>query len=254
MQNWTELLKEAVTRPGIIGDGYRAFHNYSLGNQMAATAQLLTRGLPISPIASYRAWQEKGRNVKKGEKAIALCMPVTCKGSRKAESGEPEEFTFSRFVWRNNWFSLDQTDGAEFSAPVVVPGWDRGRALAALEIAEQPFAALDGNIQGYAVRRQIAVNPLAQYPHKTTFHELAHIVLGHTSSGEMSDSGTLPRDIKELEAESVAYILCSLFDLPGLDESRGYIQSWFTGQQVPERAAQRIFSAADKIFKAGSPE
>jgi hypothetical protein len=39
----------------------------------------------------------------------------------------------------------------------------------------------DGNCQGYARQRTIAVSPLAELPEKTRFHELAHVVLGHTS-------------------------------------------------------------------------
>ena len=40
---------------------------------------------------------------------------------------------------------------------------------------------MNGNCQGYAKGRQIAINPVAQMPAKTTFHELAHIELGHTT-------------------------------------------------------------------------
>ena len=41
---------------------------------------------------------------------------------------------------------------------------------------------------------------------------------------------------------------------PGADLSRGYIQSWFRGREVPERSAQRILHAADQIVKAGTEE
>lgn len=68
------------------------------------------------------------------------------------------------------------------------------------------------------------------------------------------DNKKTPRDIKEVEAESVAYILCSILDLPGLTESRGYIQHWLNYQQIPEKSAQKIFSAADKILKAGQQQ
>jgi hypothetical protein len=54
---------------------------------------------------------------------------------------------------------------------------------------------LTGNCQGYAKGRQIAINPLVQMPAKTTFHELAHIELGHTSEA-VHDSETLPRNLK----------------------------------------------------------
>ena len=31
--DWTALLESVLTEPGRLGDYYRAFHNYSLGNQ-----------------------------------------------------------------------------------------------------------------------------------------------------------------------------------------------------------------------------
>jgi Zn-dependent peptidase ImmA (M78 family) len=43
---------------------------------------------------------------------------------------------------------------------------------------------MNGNAQGYASpAKQIAINPVAALPHKTMFHELAHMVLGHTVEG-----------------------------------------------------------------------
>jgi hypothetical protein len=68
----------------------------------------------------------------------------------------------------------------------------------------------------------------------------------------MSDDDRTPKDIREVEAESVAYILCSVLDLPGLTESRGYIQNCLDGSEISDKSAQRIFSAADKILKAGA--
>lgn len=252
MHNFSELLQSAVTEPGIISKAYSAFHNYSLGNQLAAVFQCAARQIPLGPIATFPGWKDKGRSVRKGEKAIALCMPVTLKGKRETAEGTTEEFAFNRFVWRNNWFVLSQTDGADYAAEVRTPAWDADRALAALEIKAVPFTAPNGNMQGYACGREIAVSPVAALPHKTRFHELAHVVLGHTKEATMSDSDRTPRDVREVEAESVAYILCTLLGLPGLLESRGYIQSWLDGQAISEKSAMRIFGAADKILKAGA--
>jgi hypothetical protein len=249
--NFSDLLVSAVDQPGVISKAYSAFHSYSLGNVMAAAFQCAARGIDLAPIASYKAWQENGRQVKKGEKAIALCMPIPCKGERENAQGEVDEFTFSRFIWRNNWFVLSQTEGDDYQNEIVIPAWSKEAALKALEITEGTFNHYDGNCQGYASGTSIAVNPVAQYPHKTRFHELAHVVLGHTKESDMQDNEKTPRDIKEVEAESVAYILCSLLDLPGLVESRGYIQSWLQGGSISEKSAQKIFSAADKILKAG---
>lgn len=250
-QQWGDLLNKAISEPGIISEAYSAFHSYSLGNQIAAAFQLSLKGLPLAPIASFKAWKDKGRSVRKGEKAIALCMPVTFKVEDK-ETGE--ESTFARFIWRNNWFSLDQTEGEEFKHEVVSPEWDKQAALLKLDISEGRFEMANGNVQGYASSRTIAVNPLAVLPHKTRFHEIAHIVLGHTAESVMSDSEMTPRDVREVEAEGVSYILCSLLGLPGIAESRGYIQSWLGCQPLTEKTAQRIFSTADKILKAGKTE
>ena len=75
---YTAILQEALTRPGIVNAAYRAFHGYSLGNQILAAMQLTAKGLPLSPIASFNGWREKGRFVKNGQKAISLFMPVSC--------------------------------------------------------------------------------------------------------------------------------------------------------------------------------
>jgi len=250
---FSALLVDAVSKPGVISAAYSAFHNYSIGNQLHAFWQCELREIPLGPIATFMSWKEKGRHVKKGEKAITLCMPVTCKSERKNEqTGETEEYAFNRFVFRPNWFVLSQTEGADYAAEVKSPTWDAAAALAALAIEQVEFSHTDGNCQGYAVEKRIAINPVAEYPHKTRFHELAHIVLGHTAEHAMTDSERTPRDIREVEAESVAYILTSLLELPGQEESRGYIQHWLAGQEIPERSAQKIFNAADKILKAGA--
>jgi len=249
--NFSDLLTNAVEQPGILSSAYQAFHNYSLGNVMAAAFQCAARGLEFSPIASYKAWQEKGRQVKKGQKAIALCMPITMKGSKENAEGESEEFKFSRFVWRNNWFVLSQTEGDDFENEAITPEWHKETALRNLGITEGSFTHHSGNCQGFANGTSIAINPLAQYPHKTRFHEIAHVVLGHTTEETLTDGDVLDVSVLEVEAESVAFILCNVLNLPGIDESRGYIQHWLRGAEISEKSAQKIFSAADKILKAG---
>jgi len=249
---FAKLLKEAVEKPGLMLAAYRAFHTYSVGNQIAAMIQILMRGLKVGPIASYRRWQELGRQVQKGSKAIALCMPVTCKGrERENEAGEIEQYTFMRFVWRNNWFVLCQTEGAELEAPVEAPGFDKAKALEALGIREVEFEMLNGNCQGYAKGRTVAISPIAALPHKTLFHEVAHVMLGHTAESEVSDSESTPRSLAEAEAESVAMLCCEALGLEGADYCRGYIQNWLAGAEIPEKSAQKIFKATDLILKAG---
>ena len=59
--------------------------------------------------------------------------------------------------------------------------------------------------------------------------------------------------VRELEAECVALLCCEALGLPGAEESRGYIQTfWGQGNPVPEKSAQRIMKTADQILKAGA--
>jgi len=248
---WSEFLKEAVEQEGILSSCYSVFHDYSIGNQLLAYHQLKDRGLPLSPIASYKKWQTLGRQVKKGQKAITLLLPITVK--QKDENGEETGKVFRLFKEKANWFSLDQTEGENFVAPVI-EGWDAEKALKALDIEQIDFEHTNGNCQGYAVARKIAINPVAALPHKTRFHELAHVVLGHTTEGTLEDTPVTEKSIREVEAESVAYILCKILNLKGDVESRGYIQNWLQNGEISDKSAQKIFSAADKILKAGKGE
>jgi hypothetical protein len=257
--SFATLLEQAVTEPGIISRAYSAFHGYSIGNQILALVQCAARGIQPGPITTFMGWKDKGRYVRKGEKALTLCMPVTCKhrdtdpndDEPTTPAGAAKPATFTRFVYRPHWFVLSQTDGADYVSPSL-PSWDAARALAALDITEIPFEHLDGNCQGYARQRSIAVSPVAAMPHKTRFHELAHVVLAHTSENTLSDSDQTPRDVREVEAEAVALVCLEALGLPGAEYCRGYIQSWnHRGQPITERSAQRIFKAADQILRAG---
>src|SRR6058998_1873176 len=80
-----QLLEEAVTKPGTLMRAYSLFWNYSLGNQILALVQANQRNIPLGPIASFNRWKELGRHVKRGEKAIELCMPITMKRTVKQE-------------------------------------------------------------------------------------------------------------------------------------------------------------------------
>jgi len=250
--SFAELLGSAVTDPGTLSEAYRQFHAYSLGNQLLAWSQCLARGLQPGPMATYPRWRELGRQVQKGEKAITLCQPVTVKRRPAEGEGDQDEAdVYTRFVYRNSWFVLAQTDGAEI-APTSIPAWDASRALAALDVAEVAFDTLDGNVLGFARDRMIAVSPINPLPHKTRFHELAHVLLGHTAEGEQADGERTPRSLRECEAEAVALLCCAALELPGVEQCRGYIQAWWGQNPIPERSAQRILKAADQILKAGS--
>src|SRR5437016_8145242 len=80
--DWEDLLVRAVNCPGVIAKAYSLFWNYSVGNQILALTECIMRRIEPGPINTFMGWKEIGRSVKKGEKAITLCMPVTIKRRR----------------------------------------------------------------------------------------------------------------------------------------------------------------------------
>jgi antirestriction protein ArdC len=224
--SFADLLRSAVTEPGVLSDAYRQFHKYSIGNQLLAWSQCLERGIQPGPMATFPRWKELGRYVRKGEKAITLCQPVTIKRTGETEDGQDDGEIFTRFVYRPHWFVLAQTEGAEIPA-APIPTWDTARALTTLDVTEIPFDETNGNVLGFARGRSIAINPVNPLPHKTRFHELAHVLLGHTAEGLQADGEITPRNLRECEAEAVALLCCAALELPGVDHCRGYIQAWW---------------------------
>jgi hypothetical protein len=243
---WSALLQRAVEEPGLICDAYTRFHGYSLGNRFGALIQCQLRGLEPGPLNSFNGWRKLGYAIKEGEKSLTLCMPLKgtlhrektdSKGSaspsktnaQNRRDGQPdvEEVQYIRaFVWKPSWFVLSQTvplsDNTE-PMPVVAPlTWDRDKALATLDIAPVPFDLMDGNALGFARKRTVAVSPLAPYPFKTLFHELGHVVLGHTTDNfhgdgntglELSDGPELSPALIEVEAERVVLLCLATLDL-----------------------------------------
>jgi antirestriction protein ArdC len=255
-ETWAQLLHSAIHTPGKLLAAYTAFHNYSFGNALLALTQCRRRNLEPGPLNTYRGWLELKRQVRKGEKGITLCMPMQYKKrvpKDNEQEEESEETTRSTFGFRAYWFVLAQTDGdAMETAPI--PGFDLDTALRTLNITRTEFDEMNGNIQGFAIGREIAISPIAGIPHKTTFHEIAHCVLGHTTREKLVDSEATPINLREVEAEAVALICCETLSLDGAEYARGYIQHWLQGEkEIPNHNAARVFTAASTILKAGNP-
>jgi len=140
--NFSTLLQQAVNEPGTIMKAYSAFHNYSIGNQLLALVQCQLRGIEPGPITTFPKWQDLKRHVKRGEKALTLCMPVTVKRKETNDTGEDQDASFTTFVYKARWFVLAQTDGEAMDLPLM-PAWDADRCLSALEIERIAFTATD---------------------------------------------------------------------------------------------------------------
>jgi len=270
--NYSELLKDAITKEGKLLEAYRAFHNFSLLNRIYACFQLAALGKDITPIKTFNQWKEANRHVKRGEKALELCMPINKTWYRYCDdkkfipfstskeqiekllvSGKVEKFQYKDFLFKKYWFSLSQTDGQEFEPENININWNKQKALTELSINEIPFSIINGNCQGYVTEKnEIAINPLAQLPVKTLFHEIAHILLGHTNKEVLTDNQDLTINLMEVEAEATSLLCLESLGLKGSEYCRGYIQNWYNGHEIPEKSAQRIISAAEKILKAGN--
>ena len=105
---FAEMLQAAITEPGRIHEGYSRFWNYSIGNQLLAMFQCAARGIAPGPLATFPKWKELGRHVRRGERAIVLCQPVTMRRTieRTDEAGNAtaEDVAFTRFTYKPRWF------------------------------------------------------------------------------------------------------------------------------------------------------
>lgn len=252
---WHELLDRALTAPGNLHGAYNRFYDYSFGNCLL----LYIQGAE-GPVATYKRWQDMGRQVVKGAKAMEILRPITIKKTgadgqvELGEDGKPKVFTKFKLV--RAVFDYKDTTGEELP-PIEVPEWSLDKALEKLEIERVPFhnylSLLDGNTAGYSYERKIALNPAAPYPFKTQLHEISHIINGHTSE-ENQGQYTAHRGLWEFEAEGSAHLVGHELGVESEEEadvSRAYIQHWLGGERPPESSIRKVFTTADAILKAG---
>ncbi|OMC37692.1 hypothetical protein A5742_08645 [Mycolicibacterium fortuitum] len=242
--DWPALLTQALTLPGQMGTTYCRFYQYSLQNQILLWSQGVSE-----PCAPFSVWQRLGRiPVKGGGRYVLHPAPFR---KRDDETGE-EKVVVCRFRLKRSTFPYSNTVGEDVVWPEL-PEWDWRRALAALDIEQVPFEMINGNTQGYSYERKVAISPASVFPLKTGFHELAHVMLGHTTAAARGEGEPLCRGVREFQAESVAYLLAHETGLKewAPEESRAYIQDWLGDEEVTDRHIRAVFTAADKILAAG---
>lgn len=247
-----ELLESGVTAT-LNSDEFRkalafrsTFHNYSLTNICLILLQLPTASL----IAGFNAWKTKGRQVKKGEKSLKILAPIKRKISKK---GEDEKFLISGFR-DASVFDISQTEGEEI--PTCAPKLLEGDTvqIRALVFDSEAYAVA----QGFSVRYEDTGNARGWYRPstneiaikedmpplqtlKTLIHEIAHGKMHQHTAAET------PRHIKELEAESCAFVACHQLGLDTGDYSFKYLASWGSESPIKE-----ILTAAEKAAKVAT--
>jgi antirestriction protein ArdC len=208
------------------------FHQYSLRNCMLIGSQFPT----ASRVAGYQTWKGMGRQVRKGEKGITILAPCVVK--KEDEQGEKH----SQLVGFRctHVFDVSQTDGDDL--PEVTSSllegndkydlWD----LLAKQVAAAGFQLLRGECDGANGRttwteRTVTVRADVSQAQavKTLAHELAHVML---HEGSLACRGS-----KEIEAESVAYLVCQTAGLTTDEYSFPYIAGWSKGDPKQVQAS-----------------
>ena len=234
------------------------FHNYSFNNTMLIAMQRPDATL----VTSYKNWQSMGRQVMKGEKGITIIAPTPYKKMKEKEvldenqrpimgtDGKPKteqvEVTVPHFK-AVTVFDIAQTSGEPIQtlAPELLTAavQDFDSFMQAIQkISPVPirFDEIDGNANGYyhnADKEIVIKKGLSESQTlKTAIHETAHAKL---HDKEIMESLGVEKDrlTKEVEAESVAYCVCSSFGLDTSDYSFPYIAGWSSSREMKEMKA-----------------
>lgn len=234
------------------------FHNYSFNNTMLIAMQRPDATL----VTSYKNWQSMGRQVMKGEKGITIIAPAPYKKMKEKEvldenqrpimgtDGKPKtekvEVTVPHFK-AVTVFDIAQTSGEPIQTlepellTAAVQDFDSFmQAIQKISPVPIRFDEIDGNANGYyhnADKEIVIKKGLSESQTlKTAIHETAHAKL---HDREIMESLGVEKDrlTKEVEAESVAYCVCSSFGLDTSDYSFPYIAGWSSSREMKEMKA-----------------
>jgi hypothetical protein len=224
------------------------FHTYSSNNAMLIYLQRPD----ATRVAGYNSWKKFERHVKKGEHGISILAPSPYKYEQWVEKRDPktkepikdpggnvqkEKVTKDglRFV-KVTVFDVSQTEGKEL--PVICKEL-QGNSIQAQniikaikQISEIPIIEekITGGAKGYFSREKniIALNEGMSFDQaaKTLVHEYAH--------STVHKSPIFDRPTREVQAESIAYVVSNHFGLDTSAYTFEYLASWSSGRELPE--------------------
>jgi len=251
----------------------RSFHQYSFGNQLL----IMMQRPDATAVAGYRAWHAKGYQVRRGETAIRVLGPITRRVPLTDPSGRPlfDEHGTQRErreivgVKPVSVFDIAQTVGPpapEPPRPALLVGeappglW---QSLAEL-VAQEGFRLERGDCHGAfgltdfgsrIVRVRADVDDAQAV--KTLAHELGHVLL--TDPSDVAGSFDC-RGLREVEAESVAFVVTGAHGLDSSQYTFNYVTGWasranedLTAEQVVRATGQRVVTAVDHILTHTQP-
>ncbi len=239
------------------------FHHYSFGNIM-----LIARQKPqATNVAGIRTWNSLGRFVKRGEKGILILAPMV--GYRKPgqndvateidtdnaadeRRSEPQLVGF-RAVYV---FDITQTEGKELPALTDVQGdvsGDRDRLFKFVEAQgvelnySEQIGPAKGLSHGGKITLLLGMQPAEEF--STLVHEIGHEML------HRGDRRTLTtKQVRETEAEAVAFVVCQAVGLETGSASQDYIQVWHGDANLLRESLEAVQQTAAVILGGIAPE
>ena len=243
----------------------RSFHEYSMRNVLLIRGQFPG----ASQVAGFKQWQTKGRQVRKGEKAIKIFGYAVKRREDDSEDTsdsaatndeQPEPHVYFPLL---SVFDISQTDPIEGAPQPQVARQLTGEDHRGIYAKCSEFITrkgwtvtrkeIPGTANGYATiddTHQIVIDSALSPAQaaKTLIHETAHALL---HSKESREEYLEHRGLKEVEAESVAYVVAGALGLDTTDYSIGYVAGWAGGKPETIRAAaENVRKTANTIVKA----
>lgn len=251
----------------------RTIHDYSFNNKLLIMLAQHKRGWPFSPfVAGARKWSEKfNRNLKQGEftQPIWILAPVLI--DRRDESGQVvlgPDGTPQKVAIRFRGVKVydhHQTEGdplpepdtstmlAQLQGDVSGPVLDglvsvaKRRSIEVFFCEEESLGGALGRCwfanQGRASKIEIGAHLNEITRVSVMAHELGHAILHNRDEYQEHDSSS----IKELEAESVAYLVCSHY---GIDLGQRSFQYIVHHNTASDDVVADLLKSGDRIFRA----
>jgi hypothetical protein len=226
------------------------FHNYSFGNIM-----LIARQKPqATNVAGIRTWNSLGRFVKRGEKGILILAPMI---GRKKTDGAAESTTDAKesaaqlYGFRAVYvFDVSQTEGKDLPALTEVQGDVSGYRERLVKFVESQNVTLNyseriaparGLSFGGKITLLSGMQPAEEF--STLVHEIAHEMLHR---GERRTLTT--KQVRETEAEAVAFVVCQSVGLQTGTASTDYIQLWHGDAKLLQESLEVVQRTAAVIL------
>lgn len=227
------------------------FHHYSYTN-----CELIALQNPKATlVAGFNAWKMMNRYVKKGEKGIKIVCPITLK-KEVEENGEKKEIAVPSYKI-GYVYDITQTGGHDIPSYIVeeikgkVDDYEKIRkAIINCVPANVSFEEIKETYNGYydANAKKIVVkssmDEIMQI--KTLLHETAHCLLHESDQENKRD-----RAQREVEAESVAYVVCNWLGLDTSEYSFKYVAGWSSDKKNSElkESLETIRNKSDEIIE-----